>query len=139
MIKSLLKVGLLLVVGIVGYNYFFGTEAEKESSRVIIGKVRDLGKTVGTLLKNEKEKFDKGKYDDALEKIEGIYVDLKDRAKDNSELLDKIRDLEVKRDDLERRVDLTEKGAEDTAETNEIKKEMDDLVKRTEAVAKELE
>ena len=73
MIKSAFKLVafllVVLVVGIVAYNYFLGTEEEQENSRRIIDQVRGLGSSVVNLLYSEKEKFDQGKYDSALEKI----------------------------------------------------------------------
>ena len=56
MIRSLLKLGLLLVAGILVYNYFFGPVEEKEQSKEIFGKVRDVGKDAWALLRTEKDK-----------------------------------------------------------------------------------
>ena len=61
--KSILKLALILVVGILIYNYFLGTDEEKQQSKEIFTEVRDLGKAAWGLLKSEKEKFDEGKYD----------------------------------------------------------------------------
>ena len=66
MLNTLVKVIALLVVGILTYNYFFGSPAEQETSRQVVGQVRELGESVFDLLQSEKEKLSEGKYDEAL-------------------------------------------------------------------------
>jgi hypothetical protein len=41
--RTLLKLALLLVIGLLAYNYFLGTPDEREQSRRIVGKARELG------------------------------------------------------------------------------------------------
>lgn len=67
--KLLIKVVLLLVVGVLGFNYFFGSPDEKETSRQVFAQVKELSSSVVGLLKSEKEKFDQGEYHDALAKV----------------------------------------------------------------------
>jgi len=57
---NLLKLAALLVIGILVYNYFFGTTEEKAQSKVIFSEAKDLGKAAWGLLKSEKEKFEDG-------------------------------------------------------------------------------
>jgi len=98
MIKSILKVGLLLVVGILGYNYFLGSPEEKAQAKEIIGKGVDVGKASVGLLKGELNKFKSGKYDDALDKVGGILEQAKSKVKDGGELLDKIDGWQAQKD-----------------------------------------
>ena len=96
MIKSIIKVGLLLVVGIVGYNLFFGTPEEKAQSKEIIGKAIDVGKAGVGLIKEEVNKFKEGKYDDALEKIGGLLSKAKDTAEEKGgDLIKRIEEWEA--------------------------------------------
>lgn len=142
MIKSLVKLALLLAIGIVGYNYFLGTPEEKASSKAIVNEVKELGKSVGNLLKAEKEKFDKGKYDDALTKIGNVYDKLKSKVKDGGEMLDKIKALEGQKEDLEKQMEFTAKGEEGEAKTEEeskLKDALEKLIKKTEELATEVE
>jgi hypothetical protein len=106
MIKNAIKILLLLVVGVVAYNLFFGTEEEQEQSKEIISDVKDFSKSAWNLLKTEHQKFKDGKYDDAVDKIEGgvdklkgIYSGLRDKADQvkDSGLLDQLDELEQKR------------------------------------------
>ena len=151
MIKSLIKLGLLLAVGIIGYNYFLGTEAEKESSKKIINEVKDVGKSVGKLLKAEKQKFDAGKYDHALSKISDAFQDLKSKAKnvkDNgNEFLSKIKELEEKKKELEESLSATKLETDENDELTEkglrqkekLEADLKDLEKETKKVTKELD
>lgn len=156
MIRSILKLGVILVVGILVYNFFLGNEVEKENSRKIFNEIKDVGVAVKDLLKTEKEKFDEGKYDEALGKIEGVFSNLKEKAKriEDQDLLDKLARLEEKREELEsefkrksRRDDVpdefNEKGERKTElserEQKQMKRELDQLIEETEEVMKEVE
>lgn len=148
MIKSLIKFGLLLVVLVVGYNLFFGTEEEKAQSKEIINKgksvlteVFDFGKSAIQLLKSEKGKFDEGKYDGDLDKLGDIFDNWKDKAEDlqDSELVDKIVDLERTRLSLEK--EFQEKSPEgyDQQEQKQLKEDWEKLLFETEEVMKNME
>lgn len=136
MIKSLLKLGLLLVVGIVAYNSFFGDEQEKEQAKEITRSVKDIGKSAWGLLKSERQKFKDGKYDEAINKVEDLYGSMKEKAKalKDSDMLNKIADLEKKRQEIE------DKYLNDSdAEKEKAKKEIDQLLDETEKVMNELD
>lgn len=146
--RSLLRLLLLVVVAIIVYNYFFGTAEEKQQSEKIINEVRDLGRSAWNLLKTEKEKFDEGKYDEALNKIGGLIDNLKDKAETlkDSSLMDDIANLERKRDELQRRVDMNRVEEYDTGgdglrdeEADQIKKDWKDLMNDMENVMNKLE
>jgi myosin heavy subunit len=106
MIRSLLKLGLFLVAGILVYNYFFGDSQEKEQSREVF---RQTGKTVGAawnLLKAEKQKFDAGKYDTALDKLGGAYREIRERAQYvDQNVLNRLSELEKRKAALEKELD----------------------------------
>ncbi|WP_020568361.1 hypothetical protein [Neolewinella persica] len=136
MIKTIIKLGLVLVVGLLGYNYFFGNVEEKEQSREIVGKVGDLGKDAWNLLKAERQKMKDGKYDDALEKLDGLYSSLKGKAQDlkDSGILDRLDELDERRKELEGLVG--EKGSE---LSTDAKRKLDDLTAETEVLMNEME
>ena len=54
-LSTIVKLAFALAFVIVGYNYFWGSAEEKESSREIIGQVKSLTGSVVDLLKTEKE------------------------------------------------------------------------------------
>lgn len=82
MIKSVIKLGLFLVVGILVYNFFLGTPEEKAQSKQIFGKAVEVGKAGVGLIKDEVEKFKSGKYDDALDKVGGLLSKAKEKGGD---------------------------------------------------------
>jgi len=137
MIKSILKIGLLLVVGILGYNYFFGTAEEKAQAKGIINKGADVGKDAFGLLRGEVAKFKSGKYDDALDKIGGLLDKTKEKVKDGGELMDKIEGWQDKKDEWMKKKEAVsaEMDEEDGEESEAIKEK----IKALNDEAKELE
>ena len=96
----------MLVVGILGYNYFFGTAEEKAQSKEIFGKAKDIGKASINLVKGEVDKFKSGKYDDALDKVSGLLSKAKSTAQEKGgDLLDRMEDWEDKRESWQKRKD----------------------------------
>ena len=152
MIKSLLKLLVILVIGILIYNYFLGTEQEKQGAKKIFSEMKDVGVAVKDLLKTEKEKFDAGKYDNAVDKIGNVLDGLKKNAKDFDEkYLKRIDDLEQKRQELRRslsdyeqesdritrdRDEFTPKGGKDSSA---IKNDLEQLLKETESLINDME
>lgn len=99
MIGRILKFGILLVIGIVAYNYFLGTPEEKAKSKEIIGKVSDIGKAGVGLIREEVQKFKDGKYDRALDKIHNGLVKAKEEVQDKGgKLMEGIEDWEGKKE-----------------------------------------
>ncbi|MBP7184934.1 MAG: hypothetical protein KBA06_05460, partial [Saprospiraceae bacterium] len=97
------------------------------------------------------QKFDTGKYDVALSKINSIYIDLQEKAQrtDNVQLIDKLKDLSTKKQNLENqlsdlkdqqsientKISLKEKQKieKSTKEKQEsLRTNLDDLLKETE-------
>ncbi len=141
MIKGILKLGALLVVGILVYNYFFGTVEEKTQSKEIFHKVGELGKAGINLLKTEKGKFDEGKYDEALDNIGGLFQKVKQKAKDinDSDLLNKVSDLEKTREDLAKKLNQNEAENFNEAEKDQLKEELKKFMNDTEDMMKKME
>jgi len=141
MLRSLLKLAVVLVLAILVYNYFFGTTEEKAQSKEIFGEVRDLGKAAWGLLRTERQKFNDGKYDEAVDKIGGLINTMKDRAErlEDSDLINKIDKLERKRKAIERQLQEDTPENYDAGEKAALKREWEELMRETEDVMKELE
>ncbi len=111
MIRSLLKLGLFLVVGILIYNFFFGTSEEKAQSKAVF---RETGQAVSAawgLLTSEKKKFDSGKYDDVLDKLGGAYSAIRERAEFvDKNVIQRLGELEKRKKQLEREMEAIEQG-----------------------------
>jgi len=96
MIRRLLGLAIVLVAGLVVYNYFFGTLQEKESSKEIFEQIKGLGQSAWDLLKSEKKKLQAGKYDGALENLQELFDQLRRQAESagDGEALEKLNELE---------------------------------------------
>ncbi len=121
--RNLISIFVIIVVGILVYNRFLGTPEEQESAKntfQTIGKAfKDVGGAVGNLLKSEKEKFDEGKYDKALDNVKDWFNKANDKIQDLGEkkddYLDKINRLQEQKKALEDKIALV-KGKEMTEE-----------------------
>jgi cytochrome c556 len=116
--RTLIQLALVLLVGILVYNYFYGTSEEKAQSREVFKKT---GQTVGAawnLLKSEKAKFDAGKYDNALDKLGGAYRAIRERAQYVDEkVLRRLDELETRKSRIEGELDAIEKIEENLQQT----------------------
>lgn len=141
--KFLIRLAILLVLGILVYNYFFGTQEEKETSKKIFGEVRDLSKATWDLLRSEKQKFDEGKYDEAADKIGGLLDKLRGHAEtieNNKDLLARLDELEQKRKELQRDIEAPASFNQTEEERKkELKRESDQLMREIEDLMKEME
>jgi chromosome segregation ATPase len=166
MIRSLLKLGLLLLAGILVYNYFFGTSEEKENSRKIFGQIHGVVSSVGDLIQSEKHKFDAGKYDAALAKLGGAYKALRTQASRlDDKMLRRLDELEQRKAGIQQELDdirasdeqLTapspagkkkgakaekekaEKAADQARRKAELLKELQQLVRDSDSLLQQLE
>jgi len=116
MIRSLFKLAILLVLGILIYNYFFGTNSEQEQSKQVFGQMRNVVVSVGQLMKSEKTKYDAGKYDKVLDKLGETYKAVRSRAKYVDEkVLTRLDELEAKKADLQDDLNKIEQGDQQAA------------------------
>lgn len=151
MIGFLIKLAVLLVVGVLAYNYFFGTSEEKTQSAKTFGQMKEVAVSVGQLAKSEKEKFDAGKYDAALDKLGATYKKLREGAqKLDAGLLKRIDDLETRKHDLKQELDGIQHADADAASgksrdqaakqerrKESLQRELDKLERDSEALLRE--
>ena len=129
--KTFLKIFVILVVAIVAYNYFKGTPEEKASSELIIKEVKDVGKAVQDLLKEEHTKYKEGKYDKIFDDLKDLYSRLESSiSQSNPEMLTKLDELKEKAVSLENEI-----GADSSLTEEEIKKKIDELLNETRELA----
>ncbi|MCB0664489.1 MAG: hypothetical protein KDC80_01645 [Saprospiraceae bacterium] len=132
--RTLIKLALLIIVGVLVYNYFLGTEQEKATSEKVFRQVKEVGRSIGDLIKNEREKFKDGKYDEAFDKLGEAYEKLKGKVDDgdNREEKEMLEKLEKQKEDLQQE----KKKLED-----ELSKENPDeeVVKRSPSFEEELQ
>lgn len=134
MIKHVLKIGALLLIGILGYNYFFGTATEKENSQKIFGQVKEVAVSVKDLVKKEKTKFNAGKYDKALQKLGGAYKGIREKLGGiDKKLLDRIEKLDERKAKLQKEIKDVEKSG-DAEQQSKLQEKLTKLVDDTQEV-----
>lgn len=141
--KTIIQLAVVLVVFLLVYNYFMGTSEEKETSKEIFKELKDVGVAVKDLLKSEKEKFDAGKYDNAIQKMRLLISDLETNAREVApEYVDRIKNLEEKRQDLQGQLDQAKNTAEEAGEqakkVEKLNNDMDQLMQETEQIMNEI-
>lgn len=153
MIRTVIKLGVLLFIGVLCYNYFLGTPEEKAKAKDTIGKIKEGGKVVGgvlldigkdgvALLKEEREKFREGKYDKAVEEVGGLISKIKDQVEGvGGEMLDRVNDLEKQQEAIAKQVDQAKESAGELSqeEKQKLKEKFDELTAKTGEILKDLE
>ncbi|SFP72367.1 hypothetical protein SAMN05216419_101539 [Nitrosomonas cryotolerans] len=122
MIRFIITTTFFLVIGLLGYNYIFGTAEEKEQAQEIFSKGAEVVGAGAGLLKSEYQKYGDGKYDGALDNISNVLSRLKE---DDGELLREIDSWEERKDDWDqKKIDLQERldGDLDSINKEKLKK-----------------
>jgi glutaredoxin 2 len=139
MIRSAIKIILVLVAGVLIYNFFYGTDEEREQSKRIVGEFKEVGVAVKDLLQSEKEKLDEGKYDDALDKMGNLFEKVRNGVeKLDPDAISSLNRLERKRRDLEEEVHQKNEDELTNAEKDDINAEMEELLQDTERLLEEI-
>ena len=80
MISKLVLIAVFLVIGLMTYNYFFGTAKEKEQAQNIFLKGAEIIDAGADLLKSKYEKLNNGKYGESLDNINSLLINLKEKG-----------------------------------------------------------
>ena len=139
MFRFLFKILILLVIGVLIYNYFFGNSEERTQAKAVVSEIKDAGRAVGNLLNMEKTKFDNGKYDKALDKMSMMLQKMKSSSKDAS-TNQEITQLEAEKNSIETKLDKlsTQKNVK-ASEQKDLLTRMEQLLEKAEKVAGTLE
>lgn len=116
MIKFIIKFLAFGLIVLLGFYFFMGSPEDKDRAKAVFSEAGDLFGELGNFLKTEKEKFDRGDYQDELDKIRELVADIKAKAARLSSLQESTDGaqavlLDQKADELERllmKEDLTE-------------------------------
>lgn len=91
----LVSLGLMLLVGVLVYNYFLGDETEQQQSKEVFRKTKDLGKSIKELYQAEKQShYDDGKYKRIIDPIKKIIKSDDELSQKYQEEVDKIEGLQ---------------------------------------------
>ena len=110
---------LLLLAGYIGYMYFFGKGEDKSNAQTIVHETRDLGKAVGDFIRNQKDKYDDGEFNQLIDKVGKSLEKLKTGTTESKE--------DVKTNLLELQKQLKEVDPEKLNEEN--RKALEKLIK----------
>lgn len=127
---TIIKIAAVALLALWSYNFFFGTETEKEQAKTV---ATDVGKGV-TSLKDfiiaNKDKADPQKIKEGIDKASSVLRDIGAKAHELDEKY-KIRltDLEQKRNEIQQALGKIDKTAKDaTAKKQAAQAQLDKLV-----------
>ena len=121
MIRFIITTAFFLVIALLSYNYFFGTAEEKEQAQEIFSKGAEVVGAGADLLKSEYQKYEDGKYDEALDNINNLLGKLKEHG---SELHGEIDSWEQRKSDWDqKKIDLQELLDSDSEFIDEVEVE----------------
>lgn len=138
MIKTIIKLGLIALVALIGYNYFFGNVEERESSAKIIEGVKGVGKSVADAAKSGAEKLSERKLDRIIDDMSLALERVKNAASDKADIIAKAGNLEdiVKLLKEETKTLRLEEGSEGK-ERRELRKKIQRIEKEIQKLAGE--
>jgi hypothetical protein len=135
MIRLLIRILISVVVVVLVYNYFFGTPDEKQTSQKIFNEVKVVGNSVSDLIKTEKVKFDEGKYDEALVKINHSLDALSKIIPAGDSKVNELNTLRSEKEKAQKQLDAIKESQTSLKKDDEIKQ----LNKRLETVVNNLQ
>ena len=119
MIRFIITTAFFLVIALLSYNYFFGTAEEKEQAQEIFSKGAEVVGAGTDLLKSEYQKYEDGKYNEALDNINDLLSKVKEHG---GELHGEIDSWEQRKGDWDqKKIDLQERLDTDLESINEEK------------------
>ena len=102
MFRSLFKIALMALAAILVYNYFWGTDEEREQSRKVFGQLRGVVESVSGIVVSEKAKFDAGKYDRVLEQLGDTYKTARQHTQHvDGKIIQQLDELEARKSALQ--------------------------------------
>jgi vacuolar-type H+-ATPase subunit I/STV1 len=137
MIRKVISTLIVLVIGLLVYNYFFGTPEEKDQAKEIFGKGAEVVGAGADLLKGEYQKFKDGKYDKALDNIGDLLSNLKEKG---GELVDEIDNWQEKKgawDEKKKELEKLLDSDSDIVDEEKAKKALEELEKEGKALEAE--
>ncbi len=123
----LVSLALMLLAGILVYNYFFGSETEKEQSKKVFQITKDLGKQIKEVVKSEKDSYNDGKYKSIVDKIRGVIKSDDELSDKYSSQLDEIQEVQDKLELVQRKKER-KSTKYDKDEEEELEKKLEKLL-----------
>ncbi|MEM7104201.1 MAG: hypothetical protein AAF502_13770 [Bacteroidota bacterium] len=142
--KRIFSLVILLVVGLIVYNQFYGTEEDKERGKVVVKESKEAFKSILDLLKAEKANYDEGKYEDAMEKIGGLFKTIGEKVETIGEdYPERFKELEEKKSAIEEKLEQIESSESSESRSSsvsekEVESELKDLLKDLEKLTDDM-
>lgn len=93
--KNLIFLVLIILIGVVGYMYFFGKGEDRERAAEVVSETKDLARSVGDFIKKQKDKYDDGEFDRMFRRINNaIEKARKNKDEQADDVNDNLRELE---------------------------------------------
>lgn len=134
MIKTILKLAVILIIGILVYNYFWGNPEERETSEKVFNEIKDVGIAVKDFVQEEHARIKEGKYDRVLDRIKETLSDVESTVDEmDEESKEEFRELKNDREVLEKEVEEAKDSGEELTkeEKDTIERRLEDLLDKT--------
>ncbi len=137
MIRKIISTLIVVVIGLLIYNYFFGTAEEKQQAKEIFGKGAEIVGAGADLLKAEYEKFKDGKYDKALDNIGNLLNNVKEKGGELVGEIESWQDRKGTWDEQKEQLKQWVDSQKDTIDGDSLRKKLDALDKERKALEEE--
>lgn len=136
MIKFVVKILIVGLVALLGFYFFLGSPEDKDRAKAVFAEVGDLFGELGSFIKAEKAKFDRGDYQDELDKIRALAAEIRSKASGLSSFQESAEATQAIL--LDRKADALERLAKQENLTAEEIQELKEKLSALQAEAKEL-
>lgn len=124
---KLVSYAIVLIIGILVYNNFFGSATEKQQSKEVFQKTKDLGLEIRDLIKQERENYDDGKYSKIVDKVKTLIGKSDELTSKYSTKLDEIEEIQEELG-AEQRKKARNSSSYDEKTEEELKRQLEKLL-----------
>lgn len=138
--RFIFRLLILILLALIAWNYFMGTEDERADSEQVVESARQFGESIINLVVAEKDRFSEGKYEDIRSRLEISFNALSNRAGELNISEEELKGLESERlriDSLMRNIEELKKSDQEIGELeNQFENRLSDLIQRLEGLIK---
>jgi cytoskeletal protein RodZ len=124
---KLVSYAIVLIIGILVYNNFFGSATEKQQSKEVFQKTKELGLEIRDLIKQERENYDDGKYSKIVDKVKTLIGKSDELTSKYSTKLDEIEEIQEELG-AEQRKKARNSSSYDEKTEEELKRQLEELL-----------
>ncbi|TVR85309.1 MAG: hypothetical protein EA411_13145 [Saprospirales bacterium] len=139
--RLLIRIAILLLLALIAYNYFLGTEDEQAESQQVVENARQLGQSLVDMVVSERERFSEGKYDEMRDRIGTSIGFLRERGEEFNISGKEFSALDEEKNELDSMIrqldDMTKTGEESEQLEENIRTRIDRLIERMEQFIEE--